>query len=259
MVSGKLVAIAALVVCAAAVGVFFYVSLVEDDMFPGAELYEPAITPEFVVNVTKDKIYEDTEFNVTVTNKETKLPVDMAKVTFVVHQIHEHTNDSGVVFFTAPDEIRELYLLHPNDTMRAFPLTVQKAMYKSWAGLVKVYPYDKLDKYMVSAIAELGVDVYYPKDKIYERTEFKVTVTDQDAGTAIEGANVSFMIPLIYLNTNKEGIVYFSAPYISKATAPHIRTEYITSPEDTMATFPLTVTKDGYNSYHETITVYLAP
>jgi len=146
MVNGKLIAIGALVVCAVAVGAaVIYTSLPYGVEYPESEILHTApetqtLTPEFRVDISyhDDKIYGDTEFKVQVFDKETKKPVSQARVTFMIPQIHMPTNRTGVVYFTAP-LIQELYLIHPNDTMRAFPITVQKATYKSWSGLIKVH------------------------------------------------------------------------------------------------------------------------
>lgn len=98
---------------------------------------------------------------------------------------------------------------------------------------------------------DLKVSVSYHADRIYEGTEFKVKVLDSDGGTPVVDADVSFMTPLIHLDTKKEGFVYFSAP--------KIQDEYLLHLDDTSRTFPITVNKEGYNSYTTSITVHLAP
>lgn len=99
--------------------------------------------------------------------------------------------------------------------------------------------------------------VSYPDEHLYERTQFKVLVLDYRTELPIEKANVSFMIPETYHLTNSKGYVHFTAPYISKATSPHIRTEYIRSPGDTNCSFNISVKKAGYRNYSKTIVVHI--
>ena len=101
-----------------------------------------------------------------------------------------------------------------------------------------------------SQLQDFRIDLSYHSDKIYEGTGFKVVVFDRSTETVVEGANVSFMLPTIYCIMPKEGYVYFCAP--------DIYDKYLLHPNETSRTFPITVKKDGYNTYTRYITVHLA-
>jgi hypothetical protein len=102
---------------------------------------------------------------------------------------------------------------------------------------------------MSAELQDFRVGLSYHSDKIYEGTEFKVEVYNADTEEIVEGANISFMIPLIRANTNKEGFVLFYAPRIQDA--------YLLHPTDTSRSFPLTVEKDGYNTYVKDVVVHV--
>jgi hypothetical protein len=106
-------------------------------------------------------------------------------------------------------------------------------------------------------LPELHVVVSYNTIHIYETCEFKIRVVDKITTLPVANANVSFILPIIVLETNEAGVVFFSAPYISKVTAPHIMLEYIESPSDTSCTFPLIATKEGYKTDSINITVHI--
>lgn len=101
----------------------------------------------------------------------------------------------------------------------------------------------------VESLHDFRVGLSYHSDKIYEGTEFKVEVYNADTEEIVEGANISFMIPLIRANTNKEGFVLFYAP--------RIQDEYLLHHTDTSRAFPLTVEKDGYNTYNKDVVVHV--
>lgn len=125
------------------------------------------------------------------------------------------------------------------------------------ASEVTYIPSDTIARDIIMDDLYLRVIVSYHDDKIYENLAFKVEVLDALTLSTIEGANVSFLRPENYLYTNKEGYVFFSAPYISKVTAPHLRKEYNTTSEDTNFSFPLSITKEGYRDYNKSIVVHI--
>ena len=104
----------------------------------------------------------------------------------------------------------------------------------------------------------LHISYSFYDTKLYEGVEFKVKITNLNS-QPVSGANVSFIRPSIFGYTDKDGYVLFTVPYISKASAPHIRIEYITAPGDTNYTFPLSVKKEGYMNTTKMVKVYIHP
>ena len=125
-----------------------------------------------------------------------------------------------------------------------------------YAGAANVMPQEKYS-FTIELPDELQVVMTYNDTHIYEACEFKISVIDKITTLPVANANVSFILPIIVLETNNTGVVFFYAPYISKASAPHIRLEYIESPSDTSYTFPLIVKKEGYKTVSTNITVYI--
>jgi hypothetical protein len=123
------------------------------------------------------------------------------------------------------------------------------------AGATNYMPQEEYS--FTTELPEFQVVVTYNDAYICETTEFKVSVIDKISTLPVANANVSFILPIIILETNETGVVFFCTPYISKVSAPHIRLEYIGSPNDTSYTFPLIVKKPGYKTDSTNITVYV--
>lgn len=151
MVNGKLVAIAALAVCLAAVGAVTYTSFSYDEIveYPGSEMTSfPDMEYMKVDNALRDfrvvicyhfdKIYEGAEFRVDVFDKDTEKVAEGANVSFMLPGIYHTIPKEGSVYFYAPD-IHDEYLLHPNDTYRFFPLVVNKEGYNTYNTIITVH------------------------------------------------------------------------------------------------------------------------
>lgn len=147
MVTGKIIAIGALVVGLIAIGAVMYHSLSHNEVdadvvYPGSELEEvydmgrtmSSSQKDFrvVVSYHAKKLYEGTEFKVEVTDIDTGSPVVGANVSFMIPKIYHLIPEEGYIYFYAP-RIQDKYLLHPNDTSRAFPLIVKKEGYYTYA------------------------------------------------------------------------------------------------------------------------------
>lgn len=113
-----------------------------------------------------------------------------------------------------------------------------------------------LDTNMNENIDEFAVHISYHNRTLYEHMEFGVNVHDRVTALPIENATVTFMDSNIVAVTPNDGIVYFTTPYISRRSAPHIRKEYITTPNNTTAIFPLQVAKDNYKTYRKNLSVH---
>ena len=64
------------------------------------------------------------------------------------------------------------------------------------------------------------------------------------------------MLPSIFLYTNEEDYIYFSAPYISKSAPPHMRIKCITPPA-TNPSFPLPQKETGYKIFTKIVVVHI--